>query len=65
MFRFKHGSQFVERYHSFVICALNMGDLISNNFCKFGYEEKFLTYFTNQLTDFWAMQFVGVCVCCR
>jgi hypothetical protein len=31
MFRFKRANQFVERYHSFVSCALNMEDLISNN----------------------------------
>jgi hypothetical protein len=35
MFRFKPATQFVERYHSVVSCALNTEDLISNNFCKF------------------------------
>jgi hypothetical protein len=32
MFRFKPASQFVEPYHRAVNCALNMEDLISNNF---------------------------------
>jgi hypothetical protein len=35
IFRFKPASQCVERYHSVVSCSLDMGDLISNNFCKF------------------------------
>jgi hypothetical protein len=35
IFRFRPVSQFVERYHSIVSCALNVEDLISNNFCKF------------------------------
>jgi hypothetical protein len=34
MFSFKTSSQFVERYHSAGSSALNMEDLISNNFCK-------------------------------
>jgi hypothetical protein len=34
MFRFILASQFVDRYHSVVSCALNMEGLISNNFCK-------------------------------
>jgi hypothetical protein len=32
MFRLKPASQFVELYNSVVSCALNMEDLISNNF---------------------------------
>jgi hypothetical protein len=36
MFRCKPASLFVERYHGVVSCALNMEDLISNNFCKYG-----------------------------
>jgi hypothetical protein len=35
MFRFKVTSQFVERYRSAVICAVDMEVLILNNFCKF------------------------------
>jgi hypothetical protein len=35
MFRFKPATQFVERYHSGVSCAMNSEDLISNNFRKF------------------------------
>jgi hypothetical protein len=35
MFGFEPVSQFVERYHTIVSCALNMEYLISNNFCKF------------------------------
>jgi hypothetical protein len=35
MVRFKPGSQFVERYHSVVSCALNMEDLILNSFRVF------------------------------
>jgi hypothetical protein len=34
MFTFKPASQFAERYHSIVSCALNMDNPISNNFCK-------------------------------
>jgi hypothetical protein len=34
-FKFKPASQFVKRYHSVVSCAMNMGDLISNNVHKF------------------------------
>jgi hypothetical protein len=32
---FRLASQFVERYHIVVICALNMEGFILNNFCKF------------------------------
>jgi hypothetical protein len=32
MFRFKPVSQFVKIHHSIMSCALNMEDLISNNF---------------------------------
>jgi hypothetical protein len=35
IFRFKPVSQSAERYHSLMNCALNVVDLISNNFCKF------------------------------
>jgi hypothetical protein len=34
MFKFKPARQFVELYHS-MSCAVNMEDLISNNFCNF------------------------------
>jgi hypothetical protein len=35
MFTFKPANQFVERYQSVMSYALNMEDLISNNFSKF------------------------------
>jgi hypothetical protein len=35
MFKFKPESQFVERYHNVVSCALNMAELIIGKFCKF------------------------------
>jgi hypothetical protein len=35
MFRLKPASQFVERHHGIVSCALNMKNLSSKNFCKF------------------------------
>jgi hypothetical protein len=35
MFIFKPASQFVERYHNVVTCALNAEDLISKNVYKF------------------------------
>jgi hypothetical protein len=32
IFRFECASQLEERYHGVLICALNMNDVISNNF---------------------------------
>jgi ethanolamine utilization cobalamin adenosyltransferase len=34
VFIFKPARQYVKRYHSVLNCALNMENLISNNFCK-------------------------------
>jgi hypothetical protein len=33
--RFKLASEYAERCHTVVSCALNMEDLISKNFCQF------------------------------
>jgi hypothetical protein len=66
MFRFKPTNQFAERCHSVVGCALNVEDFILNHLGGGGIQyvtNKFLTYFsvyfTNRLTDFWAMLYTN------
>jgi hypothetical protein len=54
MFGFNPARQIVELYHRVVSCALNMEDLISNNFYKsLSNREMFMyfsVYFSNHLT---------------
>jgi hypothetical protein len=40
MFRLKRASQSAEQYHGVVTCALNMVDLLSSKYCKFGQWKK-------------------------
>jgi hypothetical protein len=60
MLRFTLAHQYTEQYHNVVSCALNIEDLISNNFFLIQHViKKFPAYFsarfTNQLTDSWAI----------
>jgi hypothetical protein len=61
IFILKHASQFLERYHSAVGCALNTEDFLSLQMPL-----KFLTYFsilfTNYLTDVWATLYVAIVI---
>jgi hypothetical protein len=62
-FRFKPASQFVERYQSFGICVLNMGDLIQNIFFFFvnSIINIFLTYFVYILLSIY-LNFGATCI---
>jgi hypothetical protein len=56
MLRFESAGKYVERYHGFVSCALNMEDLITKDFfvnstCSKQIYNVFSVHITKQLTD--------------